>query len=152
MSRLPMLSNAVLGVAVLALSGALIARDRADAARNACASAPSPNADASALSDPRLDAIVARLARIDAALASADARAEKTSAISAHTDLVPTISPAAAAQAERRLAGLLPGDRLDHEDYVRVQASFAAFPPDERLALAAALSRAINENRVRLRY
>lgn len=121
----------------------------ADPAQGATAPlAVSPNAS---------DALAAALTRMDARLATLEfdaARRENATPTSASKaqvpEEVPVGSPAALA-ADRNIARLLPGGSLTQEELQQVYVAIAQQPADQRGALMAALSRAINDGRVRIR-
>lgn len=159
MPRLSTSLNVVLLAVVLAQAWMLHRRDDAIVAaaadestatemRSRTASIPGPDGE-----DPLALAVMDRLQRIDARLAALE-----TGARPAHAaQPVPTspperIDPSAFAAADRRLAALLPDRDVDQQDWIRWQTALSSLSAEERFALSAALSRALNENRLRLRF
>lgn len=102
--------------------------------------------------DPLAIAVMDRLQRIDARLAALEAGTRPQVASPVAAPLQGPIEPRVAAEADRRLAALLPDRDIDHQDWVRWQTALAALPAEEQFALSAALSRGLNENRLRLRF
>lgn len=146
-----------LGIAILALQGWTLYRLES---RTTEASGPkTPASAAAALSETtdRSDALAATLTRIDARLAALEfdaVRREDGMAANASPTRtaaeIPVGSPAALA-ADRSLARLLPGGSLTQEELQQVYIGIGLQPADQRGALMAALSRAINDGRVRIR-
>ncbi len=160
MSRVSTTLNVALIAVVLAQAWMLHGReapaadvkDRSDpnianAASMETAAAIGPAADES----PLAMAVMDRLQRIDARLAALEQATRPPSAAAAQTSGAPT-DRRTTAEADRRLAALLPVRELDHDGWVRWQASLASMPPDERLALSTAFSRAVNANKIRLKF
>jgi hypothetical protein len=156
MSRVSTIAIVVLGSLVLA-EGALLQHPAAQA-NDAPRTEPAPRADAApmpssdATSDPALQAVLGRLTAIDARLAALERAGGTPAAASPPQAQAEVPDPAGFADADRRLSTLLPGRVLDHEDVMRVQATIAALPEGQRLALSAAFARAVNEDRIRLRF
>ncbi|TXH73603.1 MAG: hypothetical protein E6Q88_05165 [Lysobacteraceae bacterium] len=126
--------------------------DKPDSESNPAGSvAQAPSSD-SAVNDiaVRLDVIDARLMAIERALPTVQADVAHENRTSAQTQQT-SISPQAAALADRRLASMFPDTTIDQEDMMRFQAMLADAPAEERVALTAAMTRAINDGRVRLR-
>lgn len=121
--------------------------DIANAASIETAAMLGPAADES----PLAMAVMDRLQRIDARLAALEQTTRSRSEATAASSSAP-IDRRTTAEADRRLAALLPVRELDHEGWVRWQASLASMPPDERLVLSTAFSRAVNDNRIRLKF
>ena len=158
MSRASTIAIVVLGSLVLVEGAMLVQRPAAQAgdpvridadprAENA-EMAASSDADA----DPAWQAVLGRLAAIDARLAALERAAGGTAVAAPATTQVDAPDPAGFADADRRLATLVPGRVLGHEDVMRFRATIAALPVDQQLALSAAFARAVNEDRIRLRY
>ena len=103
-------------------------------------------ADAQAIS-AQLARIERRLSALEPAGAGADPGADRDGR-AAVDPATPTLSPA---DADRRLTQLLPGPSVGREQLDQYRARVAALPPADQLALDAALSRAINQDRLRLR-
>lgn len=101
--------------------------------------------DAASAEDLR--AISAQLAQIDRRLSQLDAAAP-SDAVAPSAQLNSSLS---AVEADRRLAVMLQGPVVDHEAMARYRAQLAMLPPAQQAALEAALSRAINQDRLRLR-
>jgi len=101
-----------------------------------------PNAPST--DDAPADWLSGRLDRIDARLASLETRRESPSAQA----VAPEVS---SVDADRALARLLPGNTLDHRQLVQFQMEIAKLPQAERFALSAALARAMNQDRIRVR-
>ncbi len=95
------------------------------------------------------DRLIAQLARIDSRLAMLERDA------SSRDGIAPVLAPAAAsmpaAEADRRLIQMLPSRQINHMELVEFQAKLSALPQGDQFALSTALSRAINENRIRMR-
>lgn len=121
--------------------------DITNAASIEAAAMVGPAADES----PLAMAVMDRLQRIDARLAALEQASRSRFEATAASSSAP-IDRRTTAEADRRLAALLPVRELDHEGWVRWQASLASMPPDERLALSTAFSRAVNDNRIRLKF
>lgn len=148
--------NVVLSVVVLAQAWMLHRHDASIAVgvSDAIATA-SPDATASATiaapgEDPLALAVMDRLQRIDARLAALEAAARP--AATASTPVPARIDPRTIADADRRLAALLPDTEIDQQDWLRWQTTLAGLSEAERFAMSAAFSRALNENRIRLRF
>jgi hypothetical protein len=158
MSRVSTIAIVVLGALVLVEGALLLHRPAAqanDAQRIAVAPrahAAVPIASSDAVSDPALQAVLGRLAAIDARLAALERAGGASSAALPPQPSTDAPDPAGFADADRRLSALLPGRVLGHDDVMHVQATIAALPADQRLALSAAFARAVNEDRIRLRF
>lgn len=156
MPRPSTLLNVALLAVVLAQAWMLHRRDPSNAGTDSRASAAaSPEAFAgssvaAAGQDPLALAVMDRLQRIDARLAALEAGARP--AARAPATLPARIDPGTIPDADRRLVALLPDSDVDHEDWLRWQNSLAGMPEAERFAMSAAFSRALNENRIRLRF
>lgn len=153
MSRASIVLNVLLILVVAALAWTLYARtgggnaapERMSAGESSGGMAvPSSGIDADAA-----DRLAAQLGRIDARLATLEIAASPRGAIARVTQPAPPEMPAA--EADRRLGALLPGRQIGHRELNQFHARLAVLPPEEQFALSAALSRAINENRIRMR-
>lgn len=156
MSRASTIAIVVLGSLVLAEGAMLLHRPvaQADAAARGEVGARA-EAEAAASSDivpdTALQAVLDRLTAIDARLAALERTGGTPTATPspAHADAP---DPAGFADADRRLSTLIPGRVLGHEDVARFQMTIGALPADQQLALSAAFARAVNEDRIRLRF
>jgi hypothetical protein len=164
MSRLSIACNVVLAAVVLAQGWVLFARGDGSMIEPASARSAALDADgADAASTDASAALASQLARIDARLAAlersrpaAEAMPPASSASSQPTSSS-RIDPQRAAAADRRLAAMLADDgidhrNIDHRDMQRFRIVIAGLPPEEQVAMSAALSRAINDDRARLRF
>lgn len=146
-----------LGIAILALQGWTLYRVEGRTAETSPTIEPaSPSAAFSQTRDDS-DALAATLTRIDARLAALEFDAARREGGAASTTSptrtaaeIPVGSPAALA-ADRNLARLLPGGSLTQEELQQLYVGIGQQPADQRGALMAALSRAINDGRVRIR-
>ncbi len=156
MPRLSTSLNVVLLAVVLAQAWMLYRHDipAAGAAPDMPATASSDARPASPVAaagqDPLALAVMDRLQRIDARLAALETGARP--AATAPTPLPARIDPRTIPDADRRFASLLPDSDIDQQDWLRWQTALAAMPEAERFAMSAAFSRALNENRIRLRF
>ncbi|MFZ5638424.1 MAG: hypothetical protein ACOY82_17745 [Pseudomonadota bacterium] len=151
--------NVVLLVVVLVQAWMLHRRDEAIGAANAAEAVATEVSPRTASipgatdHDPLALAVMDRLQRIDARLAALEAGARPAQAAQREAPALPErIDPRTFADADRRLAALLPDREIDQQDWVRWQTALSALSAEERFALSAALSRALNENRLRLRF
>ena len=157
MSRVSTIAIVALGSLAL-VEGAMLLHRPAAAPDAAARTEPAPRAYAvpvassDAVSDPALQAVLGRLAAIDGRLAALERAGGAPSAVASPQAHADTPDPAGFADADRRLSTLLPGRVLGHEDVMRFQATIAALPADQQLALSAAFARAVNEERIRLRF
>lgn len=152
MSRASIVLNVLLAVAVAALAGALYARTGEGNSPFAPMSAGNSGRTvppASAIDAETADRLGAQLARIDTRLAALETAASPGVAIARVAQPAPPEMPAA--EADRRLGAPLPGRQIGHRELNEFHARRATLPPEEQFALSAALSRAINENRIRMR-
>ena len=158
MSRASAIAIVVLGSLVLVEGAMLLHRPaaQADVAAPSGAAPRAENAVATASSDlssdPALQVVLGRLTAIDARLAALERAGGGASVAPSSPMHADAPDPAAFADADRRLATLVPGRVLGHEDVMRFQATIAALPAYQQLALSAAFARAVNEDRVRLRF
>jgi hypothetical protein len=168
MSRLSIACNVVLATVVVAQGWVLFARGDGTiaeplSARSAALAADGTDAgstDASAALASQLARIDARLAALERSQPAADAMSPTSTAPSQPSS--PPISssridPQRAAAADRRLAAMLADDgidhrNIDHRSMQRFRIAIAGLPPEEQIAMSAAFSRAVNEDRVRLRF
>lgn len=162
MPRPSTLLNVVLVAVVLAQAWMLHRRDTdrnpselADA-RSAAATGRAPSADARAAdllaADPLAAIVIDRLQRIDARLAALEAGAHGATEAPTRTASSDRIDPRTIAAADRRLFALLPDTDLDRDDWARWQATLASLPANEQFALSVAFSRAMNNDRIRIRF
>lgn len=157
MSRASAIAIVVLGSLVLVEGAMLVQRPaaqagdamRTDAIPRMENTTAAPSSDA--VSAPALQALLDRLTAIDARLAALERTGGTPAATPspAHADAP---DPAGFADADRRLSTLIPGRVLGHEDVARFQMAIGALPADQQLALSAAFARAVNEDRIRLRF
>ncbi|MBW8849800.1 MAG: hypothetical protein JF600_03360 [Xanthomonadales bacterium] len=160
MTRSSTLPIVVLSLVVLAQAWLLHGRG-ASPARIAAAAGGAETAGSAEPAAPDADpvavAVMARLDRIDARLAALD-----DARVAAGPAVVPPasrseppssdrIDPRTIADADRRLAALLPDRDIDRGAWARWQAALASLPAEERFALSAAFARAVNEDRLRWR-
>lgn len=144
-------------LAILALQGWTLYRVENRIAAAAPTNSPDGATAPLAISPNASDALAATLTRMDARLATLEfdaARRENNMAASAKQTQVPAEIPVgspAALAADRNIARLLPGESLTQEELQQVYAAIGQQPADQRGALVAALSRAINDGRVRIR-
>lgn len=156
MPRPSALLNVALLAVVLVQAWMLHGRDApttrvdSDALPTASIHAQTPSTAGIAGDDPLALAVMDRLQRIDARLAALEAGARP--AASAAAKLPERIDPGTIADADRRLAALLPDREIDSQDWLRWQTTLAGLSEPERFAMSAAFSRALNENRIRLRF
>ncbi|MFT3807546.1 hypothetical protein [Arenimonas sp.] len=117
--------------------------------------APATSVGLSASSN-QADAIAAALTRMDARLAALELQAARSDdgatrpAQASAIDEVLVGSPAALA-ADKVIARLLPSGNLTQEELQQVYVAIGQQPAEQRGALMAAMSRAINDGRVRIR-
>jgi hypothetical protein len=146
---------AALLVVVLVLGWRLYALEtagedvRADARPLAEHAPPPRDSHAGASADGMISS---RLAAIDTRLSAIESRQEtaRTGAKN-QTEVKKTISPQAAARANQRLAAIVPGGNFDQNAMAGFHVALGSLPEDERIALAAALTQAINEGRIKPR-
>lgn len=167
-SRLSIACNVVLATVVLAQGWVLFARGdgtmiEPSSARGAALDADGTDVastDASAALASQLARIDARLAALERSQSDTQAMPSASSASSQRSSLQTSssrIDPQRAAAADRRLTEMLADDgidhrSIDHRDMQRFHIAIAGLPPEEQIAMSAALSRAVNEDRVRLRF
>lgn len=168
MSRLSIACNVVLATVVLAQGWVLFARGDGTMIEPASARSAALDADATdAASTDASAALASQLARIDARLAALERSRPAAEAMLPASGASPQltspqapssrIDPQRAAAADRRLAAMLADDgidhrNIDHRDMQRFHIAIAGLPPEEQIAISAAFSRAVNEDRVRLRF
>lgn len=150
MSRMLVVSNLVLALVVCVLVWRLHGQPALLAGDASSAAAPRAAGGAMPRDDDALERVSARLDRIDSRL-DALTRAYLGEAGSAASPAAADTPPMSAAEADRRLAGMLPGPVVDHEAMARYRAQLAMLPEAQQAAIEAALSRAINQDRLRLR-
>lgn len=115
-----------------------------------------PSGQLDAAHAPAIDAhlLSMQLARIEQRLVSLEAEGVRNAAAQGHGAQAPPAEPEPTmsnAEADRRLAELLPVSTVGREDLERYRARLAMLPSAQQAAVEAALSRAINQDRVRLR-
>lgn len=115
-----------------------------------------PSAQVDVARAPGIDAhlLSMQLARIEQRLVSLEAQGGQTPAAQGHGAQTAPAAPEPTmsnAEADRRLAELLPVSTAGREDLERYRARLAMLPPAQQAAVEAALSRAINQDRLRLR-
>lgn len=144
-------------IAILALQGWTLYRVESRIATASPTNSPNGATAPLAVSPNASDALAATLMRMDARLATLEldaARRENDAPMGASKTQVPAEIPVgspAALAADRNIARLLPGGSLTQEELQQVYAVIGQQPADQRGALMAALSRAINDGRVRIR-
>lgn len=151
MSRASVVLNVLLVSVVAVLAWMLYARaddapvseERISAGESARSAAPAPGMDADTA-----DRLAAQLTRIDTRLAALEAGASRGGAIARAAP--PAAPEMSVADADRRLGQLLPAREIRTADLPRFYARLASLPPDDQFAIASALSRAINDRRVRV--
>ena len=125
-------------------------RSGLDSTSDADESAATDAHDATADIPARLAAIDARLAAIEQALPAMRQGGADTGR--AGIDMRPTtVSPQAAVLATRRLQSMFPDASVDQQGMMRFQMLLANVTDEERIALSAAMTQAINDGRIRLR-
>ena len=146
-------SNLVLVLAVCVLAWMLQAERRSSASRSAPDAPTGAEVQAAPSADRmELRALSARLDRIDSRLEALARNAAMPSSVTGDSGTPAADAPAlSAAEADHRLAGMLPGPVGDHEAMARYRAQLAMLPPEHQAAIEKALSRAINQDRLRLR-
>ncbi len=99
--------------------------------------------------DATNEQMLTQLARIDARLAALEIRSPnaKHEPLEKTLDLRPG-SPLAVA-ADRKLQSILSSNTPTQQEIMQFQGSLASLPEQERIALSAAFSRAINEDRIK---
>ncbi len=107
-----------------------------------------PAPSASAIDADTADRLAAQLARIDARLAALEISAPRSGTLSSGT--APAASTMPAAEADRRLGLLLSGKEMSRQELAMFHVRLAPLPPADQFALSSALSRAINDQRIRL--
>lgn len=151
MSRVSVVLNVLLAFVVAALAWALYARtDDGGAPGKRMSAAESGRSDVpiSGLDADVADRLAVQLARIDARLAVLESGASRGGAIApAVQSAAPEMS---VVEADRRLGLLLPVREIRTADLPRFHAKLASLPPEDQFAIASALSRAINDRRVRV--
>jgi hypothetical protein len=150
---LSFLVNLVLLFAVLVLGWALYDRGaRAEGTHVSTQTTSQGLALPASTRDPdAMSAIAARLAAIDARLSAIEHNAPSASPGAAdQAQKKRPISPQAAAVANQRLAAIVSGHHFDQNAMVEFNMQLAKLPEDEQIALAAALTQAINQGRVKL--
>ena len=165
MSRLSTACNVVLATVVFAQGWVLFARG--DGATVEPVSTGGATVDADGMDAASTDAsaaLTSQLARIDARLAALERSLPAAGAVpgispqpSSPGTMSPSADPQRAAMADRRLNTLLVDNGIDHRSVdhrsmERFRIAIAGLPPEEQIAMSAALSRAVNEDRVRLRF
>jgi hypothetical protein len=157
MLRHSIVLNIVLLVAVAALSWAASRRDAStadplvsfaeatDVARETGDPPAAVASDHAQVAAEMLD----RLQRIDARLAALEAGER---GMSPGTPVPTRIDPRMAADADRRVALLFSDREVDEQDWARWQAALSHMPAQEQLALGAAFARAVNRDRLTLRF
>jgi hypothetical protein len=158
MSRLSTACNVVLTAVVLAQGWVLFARG--DGLTGASTADRIDAIGAQPTDDPPTDAsaaLASQLARIDARLAALErvqpaAQPPASGLVAPASPAAASIDPQRAAAADRRLAAMLADSELDQREMQHFQASIAGLPPEEQIAISAAFSRAVNEDRIRLRF
>lgn len=145
--------NLVLFAAVVVLGWKLYDRKTPHAGSSVLAESVTENTAASAAAfsghDP-ISGISARLAAIDARLSSIERRQEAAQpGEQKQAVAIKPISPQAAALANERLASVVTGQEFDQNAMVGFNIALAKLPEDEQIALAAALTQAINQGRIK---
>ena len=152
MSRATIVLNVLLILVIAALAWTLYARTgegSAASGRMSVGEAGGMAAPVSGIDADTADRLVAQLARIDSRLDILEREASSRDGIA--PALVPAAPGMPAAEADRRLIQMLPNRQIDHRELTQFQARLSALPQADQFALSTALSRAINENRIRMR-
>jgi len=103
-----------------------------------------------------LDAVSAQLSEINARISAIERQAlpqtptATTGAAPAQVTTRTAVTPQAAALAQQRLRAMFPSGRVDREGMQRFHIAMANLPPDEQIALTAAMSQAVNAARITL--
>ncbi len=145
--------NLILLAAVVVLGWTLYDRKAPDAGSSVLAESVTQNEAPSAAAfsghDP-ISGISARLAAIDARLSSIERRQEAAQpSEQKQTVAIKPISPQAAALANERLASIVTGQEFDQNAMVGFNVALAKLPEEEQIALAASLTQAINQGRIK---
>ena len=151
MSRASVVLNVLLVLLVAALACVLYARtdDGGTPEKRMSASVSGvPAPSASAIDIDTADRLAAQLARIDARLAALETSASRSGTLSSSAP--PAASTMPAAEADRRLDLLLSGKEMSRQELAMFHVRLASLPPADQFALSSALSRAINDQRIRL--
>lgn len=152
MSRASIVLSVLLAVVIAALAWALYARTGEGNAPSAAMSADNSGRTVPPLSGidaDTADRLAAQLTRIDARLAALETSASPGGAVSSAVQ--PAADEMSAAEADRRLVQLLPRRQIDHRELSEFHTGLDSLSPADQFALSAALSRAMNENRIRMR-
>lgn len=150
MSRASVVLNVLLVFVVAVLAWALYARtdDGVTPEERMSGESGRPDSPASAIDADTADRLAAQLARIDARLAALETGASRSGTLSSSAP--PAASTMPAAEADRRLALLLSGKEMSRQELAMFHVRLAPLPPADQFALSSALSRAINDQRIRL--
>lgn len=107
-----------------------------------------PAPSASAIGADTADRLAAQLARIDARLAVLETSASRSGTLSSSAP--PAASTMSAVEADRRLDLLLADKEMSRQELAMFHVRLAPLPPADQFALSSALSRAINDQRIRM--
>lgn len=155
MARFQTLLNVVLLAIVLVQAWWLHGREAVDDPSGDPAAVTTAAGEAAALAalpgDPLAMAVMNRLQRIDARLAALEHPGASAGA-GVPPPATEALDPRTFPQADRRLDAMLPDRDLDARDWAQWQAALAALPPAEQASISAAFARAVNADRIRLRF
>lgn len=147
MARLSLILNVVLAAAVAVQGWALhVRKGRTDPPLQQTAGVDERRFSPAMRDRVEIDRLEARLARIDARLAGLP-----TAEPPASREAPAPAPDMTAVEADRRLHALMPLSEIDARELARFHAQLAGLPPGEQFAIAAAMSRAINDRRIRVR-
>jgi hypothetical protein len=90
-----------------------------------------------------------QLAKIDSRLALLESSVSRQNGSSALAQPPPPMMPPG--EADRRLRQMLPVSQIDQDDMMAFYSRLSTLAPEEQRALSTAFSRAINQNRIRMR-
>lgn len=158
MSRLSISLNVALLAAVVALAWTAYGRNTPPAVPgesivDATASGEDTDRPRTSGDDQVALAVLDRLQRIDARLSALEQGGQGAHAAAAG-GMRPQvrIDPRMAAEADRRVAVLFSDRDVDQQDWMRWQEALSELPPTEQLALGAAFARAVNSDRLKVRF
>ena len=150
MSRASVVLNVLLVFVVAVQAWALYARtdDGNTTKERMSGESGRPDSSASAIDANTADGLAAQLSRIDARLAALETSASRSGTLSSSAP--PAASTMPAAEADRRLDLLLSGKDMSRQELAMFHVRLAPLPPADQFALSSALSRAINDQRIRI--
>ncbi len=158
MNRITVVLNILLAITVLAL-GALLYQGRTTSSfpsrqlnANTASGIPEERKIQANNRDDSNAVVLDRLAALDARLIAMEHRLPRSQDVSNDRPAIKNeLSQQALNLANRRLFAMFPDGNLDQNDMNRYQAALSGLSADERLALTAAFTQAINTNRIKIR-